>query len=156
MPGSRSASSRRARVRPARRPLALEPRQVSATEAPASAPLLVDGDPATSWRTGPQRPGTWVQVDLSEPTPLSEVRMRLGSRRDFPRNVHVYASADGTAWRRLRVFHARAPLEEQPPGEGAHVELVFEPVVAAGLRLVQVGHRQRPWSVAELQLWAAR
>ena len=145
-----------AHLRTAPRPLRLEPSQVSASESPESALLMVDGDLETAWRSaGPQRPGTWVQVELSPAAEVSRVSMRLAGRRDFPRNVHVLASGDGREWRRLRVFHARAPLEEQPPGGGANLVLVFEPVRVSALRLVQVGHRQRPWSVAELEVWAA-
>jgi hypothetical protein len=140
--------------RPAYRRLELEPRWVTASESADRTPALVDHDPETLWRTETaQRPGTWIEVSLPAPTTIARVELRLGGRRQFARNVHVYVAEDGADWKRISVVQGRPPVEEQVGGGGPSQLLLFEPVRARGLRLVQVGQRERPWAVAELEVW---
>jgi hypothetical protein len=136
------------------RRLELDPRWVTASESADRAPALVDRDLETLWRTeAAQRPGTWIEVSLPAPTTIARVELRLAGRRQFARNVHVYVAEDGAEWKRIVVLQGRPPVEEQLAGAGPSQLLLFEPVRVRKLRLVQVGQRERPWAVAELEVW---
>jgi hypothetical protein len=134
------------------RSVPLQPGSLSASQNPEMLAAVLDGDVATRWQSAaPQEPGTWVEVHLPEPRALAGLELELGDRpRQFPANLHVFARAEGGAWTRLRTVDGRPALAEQR-GQPSMV-LLFPPVRTNGLRLVQVGRRQRPWSIAELRV----
>ena len=70
-------------------------------ENPESAPLAVDGDPQTAWRTSTYfdpinllKEGVGLRVDLGQPTEVSEVDLTLVGG---PTSVEVLAAGDGAA-----------------------------------------------------------
>jgi Dolichyl-phosphate-mannose-protein mannosyltransferase/F5/8 type C domain len=137
------------------RRLDLDRRWVTTSESTEAASALVDGDPSTAWRTeAAQRPGTWIEIRLPSASVVARIETRLAGRRQFARNLHLYVTEDGHQWRRIAVMQGRPPVDEQV-GEASQL-LLFEPIRVCGLRLVQVGERERPWAVAELSIWALR
>ena len=139
--------------RPAYRPVSLAGARFTASEAGDTLELMRDGRPDTEWRTaGPQQPGQWVQIDLTEPVYLARLELVLGSRgQRRGRDVHVLVTRDGQSWTRVRAAPGRPPIEEQP-GEGQSEVFILDPVEARGLRLVQNGRDERRWGIAELRL----
>jgi hypothetical protein len=157
VPGSAHAGPRIALAR-ARRPRALRAVPLTAGDLAASEnagalALALDGDLGTRWESAaPQTPGTWLEVRLPPGRPLAGVDLALGERpRHFAANLHVFALGEAGEWTRMRVAETRPPVAEQlgHPSQS----LVFAPVRTRGLRLVQVGRRVRPWSIAELRVY---
>ena len=130
----------------------LDAGRLTASENAAALPLVLDGDRATRWESAaPQVPGTWLEVRLREPRRLARVELELGDRpRQFAANLHVLVLTEAGTWTRVRVSDGRPPVGEQL-GDPSQVVL-FAPVRTSGLRLVQMGRRARPWSVAELRV----
>jgi hypothetical protein len=144
--------------RPAYEELTPDPRWLSASEAPERLPALVDGDRQTAWMTsGSQSPGAWIRIDLPEPRTVGGLQLLLRGRgRTFAKNLHVFATEDGRQWSRVDVLQGRPPVAAQLPSpEGPAQTLIFAPRRVKSLRIEQVGHRLRPWGVAELRLFAA-
>ncbi len=138
---------------PAYQPVPLAARAVSASENASATGALVDGRLDTLWQTeGPQRPDQWLEVTLPRPLTLGRVTLALGDDPTlFGQNLHLYATEDGTTWRRLPVVAGRAPVERQLGATRSQVLLV-DPTPARGVRIVQVGRRKKPWAVAELHV----
>jgi hypothetical protein len=136
------------------RPVPLAAGLVTASEDAPGIPQLLDGDPATRWATaGSQAPGNWIEVRLAAPRLLAGVELALGDRpRHHAANLHVFTSGPEGDWKRARVVEGRPPVEEQRGTEPSQL-LLFPAVRATGLRLLQVGRRVRPWSVAELRVF---
>ncbi|MBI3454812.1 MAG: discoidin domain-containing protein [Candidatus Rokubacteria bacterium] len=122
--------------------------------------VLTDGRPDTRWTTsGPQEPGSWLQVSLGSPEWLSGVVLDLGPfSHDYPRGLALEVSSDGSGWRPVL---ASSTWIGPVRWVGTHVlkdgvdrvVLTFEPLRARKLRLRQTGRDPMfPWSVAELQL----
>jgi mono/diheme cytochrome c family protein/glucose/arabinose dehydrogenase len=120
--------------------------KVSASDNNATAPLAIDGNPATRYTSGlPQHPGQWYQVELPAEAEISGVK--LDQRKfstDFPRGYSVQVSTDGVTW-------------EKPVAEGkrsgAVTEIGFAPVKTRFIRITQTGSvRNYFWSIGELQL----
>lgn len=150
-PGRIGAPVRILRARAASRPvyeaLRLSRPSLRASENEDLLPALLDGDPATVWRTeGRQTPGeSWLEIELPEARTVGRIRLDLGvRRRRFARNLHVLVDRNG-AWERVRAFPGRAESED-PPAQ----EYILDPVLTRRLRLVQVGKRGKHWAVAEL------
>jgi hypothetical protein len=61
--------------------------------------LMVDGDMATRWTTGPQVAGMMLEIDLGSSQKLGGLQLALGSSgQDFPRGLRMEASDDRTTW----------------------------------------------------------
>jgi 4-amino-4-deoxy-L-arabinose transferase-like glycosyltransferase len=135
------------------RPLELAAGQVTASENAAQVSEMSDGDPDTRWATaGSQAPGNWIEVRLREPRRLGGVELALGDRpRQHAANLHVFTRGPDGAWTRVRVAEGRPAVDEQR-GQPSQL-LLFPAVSTAGLRLLQVGRRVRPWSVGELRVF---
>jgi len=130
---------------------------LSASEAAERLPALVDGDRRTAWMTsGSQSPGAWIRVELPAPRTIGGLQLLLRGRgRTFAKNLHVFATEDGSEWSRVDVLQGRPPVAAQLPSpEGPAQVLVFAPRRVKALRIEQVGRRLRPWGVAELRLFA--
>jgi len=122
--------------------------------------VLIDGRLDTRWTTsGPQEPGSWLQVSLASPEWLSGVVLDLGPfDHDYPRRLALEVFSDGSGWHPIQAaFTWIGPLR----WAGTHVlrdgvrrvVLTFEPSHARKLRLRQTGRDPIfHWSVAELQL----
>jgi hypothetical protein len=148
-----------AELRPRYQPVQLERGWLSASENEALLPALLDEDPATAWSTdGPQRPGSWVQVDLPQPLLLGRVELGLGNRPErLGRDTHLLITQDGRVWNRIPAYSGRPPLEAQDPGQGERSDaFIIEPSRARGVRLVQMGQGDRRWGFARLRLDALR
>jgi 4-amino-4-deoxy-L-arabinose transferase-like glycosyltransferase len=134
------------------RPVPLTLADLGASENAEELAHVLDGDLDTRWESpAPQEPGTFLELRLREPRPLARVELALGDRpRHFAANLHVLALGEDGAWTRLRTADGRPPVPEQL---GAPSQVLLLPAVKTrGLRLVQMGRRVRPWSVAELRL----
>jgi hypothetical protein len=144
---ARPASPRRLRA------FAVAPSDLSASENQAAVGAMLDGDLDTRWSTdGSQAPGTWIEVRLPAPRPVGAVELALGDRpRQHAANLHLFTAGPDGVFRRARVAEGRPPLNEQL-GEPSQL-LLFPATPVASLRLLQVGRRVRPWSVAELRLF---
>jgi hypothetical protein len=146
---------------PADRPVYEEVRPgagwLSASEGQDGLPALVDGDRETAWMTrGAQTPGAWIRIDLPEARTVGSVELLLRGRgRTFGKNLHVFVTEDGREWSRVNVLQGRPPVTSQLPSpDGPAQVLVFQPRRIRGIRIEQVGRRERPWGVAELRLFA--
>lgn len=119
--------------------------------------LMTDGDRVTRWHTGgPQDPTNEITVDLGTARDVRGVVMTIaGFVADFPRQLTIDTSLDGTAWMpawsggtALLAFSAalEQPLEVPLP-------FPFEPRPARFVRLRQTGtERIYYWSIAELRI----
>jgi hypothetical protein len=144
--------------RPSYEELPLAPRWLSASEARERLPALVDGDRKTAWMTtAAQSPGAWVQIDLPRPRTVGRLELVLRGRgRTFGKNLHVFLSEDGREWTRVSVMQGRPPVAAQLPSpDGPAQVLILEPRRVRGVRIEQVGRRQRAWAVAELHLFVS-
>ena len=109
------------------------------------------------WSTGqPQQPGMWLQVELSSPAQIAEVRFdtpvpgaRPGSPPPavpFPRGYRVELSMDGRSW--------SAPAGEGT-GAGGTTVVTFPPTRAKFVRLTQTATTENapPWTVRALRIY---
>jgi mono/diheme cytochrome c family protein len=120
--------------------------KVSASDNTATAPMAIDGKPATRYTSGvPQHPGQWYQIEL--PAEAEICGVELDERKfatDFPRGYKVQVSADGVTW-------------EKPVAEGKRsgpvTEVGFSPVKTRFVRITQTASaRPYSWSIGEAQL----
>ena len=139
-------------LRPSYRRVPLEAAWLRASDSEAELPNLVDGADS-GWQTpSAQRPGEWIELAFPRPLRIARVELMLAGRPlEYAQNLHVYATADGLTWRRLLVVQGRPPVEQQLLQPKSQL-LLFDPVAASGLRLLQVGRRRRPWGISELRL----
>jgi F5/8 type C domain len=64
--------------------------------------LMMDGDLATRWDTGPQSADMMLEIDLGKSRTVSAVEMSLGQfSSDFPRGLRIEASDDRNTWREV-------------------------------------------------------
>ena len=118
----------------------------------------VDGNRVTRWRTGPQRPGHELTIDLGTAQAVGAVVLSLGPfTYDFPRALFVEVSIDGRewteAWRgptasKIVISALQDPFDPRLvlPCEGRRARFV---------RLRQVGDESTyDWSVSELSVRA--
>jgi hypothetical protein len=140
-------------LHPARyEPVDLRDAVVTASEAPERVAALTDGDPGTWWATAGPQGGNWLDVSLPRPVRIGRVELRVPGRgRLYGRNIHVLVGRADGPMDRVAVVSGLPPIE---PGAraGARQLLLFEPVVASRMRLVQVADAARPWGVAELRI----
>jgi hypothetical protein len=131
---------------------------VSANVNPTLAGLAIDGDPATRWHTGPQRPGAVFTVDLGREQLVAGVSATLGFPLNFPRGYRVELARDGKNF----VTVAEGTLHKLPlaaflrPAD-LPLTLRFAPRPARALRIVQTG--QDPvfyFSIHELEVLTPR
>jgi hypothetical protein len=75
-------------------------RSVRANVNPSAADQLIDGDPRTRWQTGrPQSRRDRIVIDAGVVQPIESVVLSLGEFvRDFPRQLRIDVSADGSHW----------------------------------------------------------
>jgi hypothetical protein len=52
--------------------------------------FAIDGDVTTAWSAGDVGPPQWIQLDLGEPTTISEVLLNVGQTPDGPTTHEVY------------------------------------------------------------------
>ena len=82
--------------------------RVTASENPAAAPHVVDGDPGTRWSSlVPQREGVAIEIDLGETVLLAGLEIVHGRccPWDYPRGLAVAVAASPGGWR--EVLHVR-------------------------------------------------
>lgn len=114
------------------------------------------------WTTGEQqREGMWFQVELPQPTTLTEVHftappIRRGWRPGSPPPIHTYprgyeiqVSMDGKSWNQ--------PIASGQCNEPENV-IAFYPVKARYLRITQTGsveneEEKAPWAMKELKVY---
>jgi mono/diheme cytochrome c family protein len=120
--------------------------KVSASDNSRTAPMAIDGNPATRYTTGaPQHPGEWFQIELPTETEISGVELdEKQFSTDFPRGYKVQVSADGVTW-------------EKPVAEGKRsgpvTEIGFAPVKTRFVRITQTEADKRFfWSIGEVRL----
>jgi len=142
-------------ARPRYESIPLRPEWVRVSENPQAVEKLIDGRTDTCWETlGPQRPGNWVQVDFPQVYTLGRVELLLGDRPlRFASRLELLITRDGSHWNRVRYLRGRPATRRQVfAKEGPSQSLILEPVPATGVRIGQLGYREKPWSIAELRL----
>lgn len=106
----------------------------------------VDGKPDTRWSSNrPQRPGTWVQIELNEAARIEGLSLETAaSPNDFPKRFEVHTSLDGKNWGK--------PVAR---GKGSRNPVIrFDPVHARFVKITQTGKKQGLyWSIHELELF---
>ena len=119
--------------------------KLTASDDSAAAPLAVDADPASSYRTrAAQTPGLWFQVQLPQLETIAGLELNTGASRDeFPRGYQVQLSSDGRRW---------DPPLATGHGTGAQTEIVFPPAPAKFIRLTLTTADPHNWSLHDLQL----
>jgi hypothetical protein len=142
---------------PAYEAVRIEAASVSASENTGVLSALVDGRLETSWQTeGPQQPEQWIAVSLAQSIALARVTLSLGAQANlYGQNLHLSVTENGKEWRRVPTVAGRPPVDEQLGTERSQV-LLLDPMPARGFRIVQVGRRRKPWSIAELRVDALR
>src|SRR5688572_15356411 len=123
-------------------------------------PAAQDGDPATRWQCGPQRPTQEMTVDLGTVQTVGMVVPALGPfTTDFPRRLIVETSTDGSTWQpawdggylpQLVEAMLRDPLVNR-------VVLPFDPRAARYVRFrLADSDEVWYWSIAELEIWSGQ
>lgn len=92
--------------------------------------LMLDGDTATYYTSAaPQRPDSWIGLDLGQITPVSRISIRQGRNSvndvDFFDHAVVEVSTDGNRWAAV----------SEPLVNTYDIELTFEPTDARYVRL---------------------
>jgi hypothetical protein len=138
------------------RALALDASHLSTSEGLEGMGQLVDGRLGTAWVTASGGRGAWIEVRLGAPERLGRVELALGNRPDRQgRGLHLELTDDGVTWREVPSLQARARVEDQPGGPRQKSQvLVFDSIIARGLRIIQTEANPARWSVAELRLSA--
>jgi hypothetical protein len=121
----------------------------SSTINPADAGKILDGDPATYWRTnGEQTAGDNIVVDLKHKRVFNRVTLDVTANApEYPQNFSVYVSNDGVNW--------GAPVH-QGTGSGTTATLATFPVQKARYVKIELygGHIAHiPWSLGEFDLY---
>jgi hypothetical protein len=142
-------------LRPVYQRVRLAEAHLTASENAEGIEAIRDGNDETTWSTAtPQHPGQWVEVDLPSPVLLARVELVHGRRTQrHARDLHLLVSEDGTHWTRVRVASGRPAPDEQGDRHPSDV-LLFEPVRARSIRLVQMAEGERRWAFAEINLAA--
>jgi hypothetical protein len=115
---------------------------------------MTDGERVTRWHTGPQRPGSEVLIDLGVARDVSGLVMALaGYVGDFPRELTIEASSDGSSWTQvwsgptgLQALNAALADPLNVP-----LTLTFDARASRYLRMRQHGRDDTYyWSISEL------
>ncbi len=109
----------------------------SLLEAPPT--LAFDGDPTTAWNAG-SGPPAWVQVELSGPTTVFEITLRVAQTPAGPTTHRVSALVDGKGWVTLADLAGTSVDDE--------VLTVRPPLPVAGIRTIRVETSLSPSFVA--------
>ncbi len=120
--------------------------------------LAVDGDPFTRWGTlREQSPGMFFQVDLGERYEVKGFSLFLNtSIYDYPRNLKISGSPDGTHWRDIQAT-ALAEYALRNSRLIKQTTYRFDPLPIRYLKLKQIGSDPRFWwSIYELEVLEAK
>jgi mono/diheme cytochrome c family protein len=137
--------------------------RVTASHASDNAPIALS---ARAWNSGaPQAPGMWFQIELPQPTMITEVEFDspaptgrggrgaagggaagAGPVIPFPRGYRVEVSQDGKTWGK--------PVAEGK-ARGAHTNITFAPVRAKFVRITQTDTIENApnWAMANVRLY---
>jgi hypothetical protein len=112
------------------------------------APLAVDGDLSTRWRTGAaQARGQWFQVDLKAREVVAGVTMRSGdSAGEYARSFEVFAFDDPAGM---------GEPAARGKGDAQVVTASFAPRLARHVRVVLTDGAANAWSLHEIELSGA-
>jgi mono/diheme cytochrome c family protein len=122
-----------------------------------------DATPTNRWDTGAaQQPGVWFQVELPQPTRITEIHLQsaapaagrggrgrgAGPPAAGPVAYTVQVSADGTSW--------GAPVA-QGSGETPTTVITFAPVTAKFVRITQTGTARNgeQWAIQQVEVLEA-
>ena len=122
--------------------------KATASDAADKAAHAIDHQSKTLWSTkASQKTGQWLQVEL--PTESIVSGLRLDQSRavaDYPKSFKVEISMDGVKWTKVADANGLAGASE----------VCFTPVQVKFVKVTVVGaQKDKPWSVSELQLYAA-
>jgi hypothetical protein len=135
-------------------------RALAASCSPEGTALAVDGDIETRWVCGSQLADHEVTADLGLPARVAAVTHALGTNgADFPRELTVETSLDGTSWQHAWTGSPAALVLGAALAEPriTRIVLPFAAREARYVRLRQTGrHERNYWSIAELEVLAGR
>jgi 4-amino-4-deoxy-L-arabinose transferase-like glycosyltransferase len=142
-------------LRPRYELVPLSQARLTASEGEARVTAMVDGDPATAWRTvGEQTPGEWIEVELPQPFLLGRIELiSPPDAEEAADEIEVFASEGAPRLGRVAALPGRPGIPQQSGTMASQVLLVPEARVLT-LRLVQVGRKPKPWGIAELRIEA--
>ncbi len=123
--------------------------KITASENADAAALVADARPDTRWKTvGEQKSGQWLQVELPEETAIGAVRLdHWKSQGDNPKSCRIEGSVDGKKWTRLAEGNGLPGMSE----------FYFPAAKARYVKVTLTGaQRGKPWSVFELDIFAAK
>ncbi len=128
-----------------------------ATHQDGLASLAFDGDIGTRWNSAAlQEPGMVYEVDTGVVRTLTGLSLLLGSSPDdYPRDLEVRTSSDGSRWTEIEgMFPLSGLVRSYLDGVSPRIDLAFSPVEARYVRLVQRGQDGTYfWSIHELKLY---
>lgn len=136
------------------RPVPLGGARLRASENEAEIRNIVDAREATFW-SPPRRPcpGAWVEVEFERKRLVARLEASPGAKvRRFGRRLKVLAPGVNGGLEPIATVPGRAPVREQPGKDPSQV-LLFAPICADRLRLVEEGSSGHGWAIAELGLF---
>ena len=106
----------------------------------------IDGNPGTRWTVSNQAPGMEIELELNDCYEyVSEVHLDLGtSPWDYPRNLEIYASADGENWNQLEASTTDNERFYFSPTDVRYLRLVLGNVEALA---------NTNWSIYEINIY---
>ena len=130
---------------------------LSVSCSPERMSLALDNDSTTGWACGPQQPGQDVTADLGVVATVGQVVPALGPfTSDFPKQLLVETSLDGTtwteAWDRGVLPETFEAVLKNPMA--ARLVVSFRPRPARYVRLRLMSRDEAHWTVAELEIWS--
>ena len=134
----------------------LRPSLIRANVNADMAPLMVDGDVATRWESGPQDTGMRVDVDLGATQTVIGVDLTLGRFvEDFPREMAIEISDDGQRFREVwrGTSAGRAVIASFDVRGSVPMRYRFEPTPARVVRMrLTADDEIYFWSIAEMKI----
>jgi hypothetical protein len=134
--------------------------RVSAVTSDCGAPLLPlasDGHEQTRWVCGPENVARALLIDLGQVVAVGAVVNGLGQfNGDFPPELTVETSSDGTSWQPAWQGSLLAQAIRAGIRSPASLRIVvpFAPRAARYVRLTHPAAKDYYWSIAELEVWS--
>jgi hypothetical protein len=120
--------------------------KVSSNTAGSDPNYAIDGDRRTRWDTGKhQESGEYYLIDLGKVHSIEAIDLDCTlSPYDYPRKYQVYVSDDAQNWTHIT----------SGTGSKELTKIVFAPVKAQYIKIVQTGADGNYWSIQELQIYS--
>jgi hypothetical protein len=109
---------------------------VTASSSNDNAPRTLDGDNATYWNGGAQKPGQWFMVDMRQQAVFNGIYLYIDAARYYPASYKIYVSNDETNWTQV--------------ASGTNAGYIqFDSQQAQYIKVEQIGSSTNQWRIAE-------